>query len=134
MKRGGHTLALDFDAADAELARIASSSPDPEVLLHQEWIRCLFTECVEQLRKEFLESGREKQFRIFEAFDLEDGVSRPTYRELGTTLGITEITVTNHLAAARRRFRAIVLETLREMTASDAEFRSEARALLGVDP
>jgi hypothetical protein len=31
----------------------------------------------------------------------------------------------------RRRFREIVLEALREVTATDQEFRAEARALLG---
>jgi hypothetical protein len=42
-------------------------------------------------------------------------------------------TVTNHLALARRELRRIVLDTLRELTASDAEFRREARQLLGLD-
>ena len=40
--------------------------------------------------------------------------------------------VTNFLAFARREFRRIVLEKLREITASDREFREEASALLGV--
>ena len=40
--------------------------------------------------------------------------------------------MTNFLAFARREFRRITLETLREMTASENEFRREARALLGV--
>jgi len=42
--------------------------------------------------------------------------------------------VTNYLAFARREFRRIALERLREMAASDEEFRREARALLGVEP
>jgi hypothetical protein len=40
--------------------------------------------------------------------------------------------VTNYLAAARREFRKEVLARLREMTATEAEFQNEARALLGV--
>jgi hypothetical protein len=40
--------------------------------------------------------------------------------------------VTNYLAFARREFRRCVLDQLREMTASDEEFRREAQALLGV--
>ena len=39
--------------------------------------------------------------------------------------------VTNHLSRVRRELRRIVLEVLREMTASDEEFSEEARALLG---
>ncbi|MFA6956122.1 MAG: sigma-70 family RNA polymerase sigma factor [Thermoanaerobaculia bacterium] len=134
LKRGGAAVALDFDAAEAELARVASSRPDPEELLHREWVRSLFGACVERLCAELCESGRAQQFLVFETFDLEDGATRPTYREIAASLGIAETTVTNNLAAARRRFRAIVLETLREMTASDEEFRAEARAVLGIDP
>jgi len=33
----------------------------------------------------------------------------------------------------RRRFRKLVLELLRDATASDGEYRREVRALLGVD-
>jgi len=41
--------------------------------------------------------------------------------------------VTNRLASMRRRFRELVLEVLRDATASDREYRTEVRALLGVD-
>jgi hypothetical protein len=47
--------------------------------------------------------------------------------------GIGVSDVTNHLARTRRRFREIVLDKLRDMTATDEEFRSEARAVLGID-
>ena len=39
--------------------------------------------------------------------------------------------VTNHLAWARRELRKLVLERLRSLTATDAEFREEAEELLG---
>jgi hypothetical protein len=42
--------------------------------------------------------------------------------------------VANYLHWARTRFRGHVLATLRALTGSDAEFREEARALLGRDP
>jgi RNA polymerase sigma factor (sigma-70 family) len=134
IKRGGCAKALDFEAAEAELARAASGSPDPVELLRREWVRTLFGECVGRLREELQGAGRGLQFRVFEAMDLEDGDSRPSYRELATNLGVSESKITNDLASARRRFRVIVLETLREVTASEEEFRAEARAVLGVDP
>jgi len=37
--------------------------------------------------------------------------------------------VTNELAAARREFRRLVLQALREQCATDEEFEAEARAL-----
>lgn len=42
--------------------------------------------------------------------------------------------VTNYLAWTRREFRRLVLEALREITATEEEWRSEARAVLGIDP
>lgn len=134
IKRGGDTVTLDFDAAEDELARIAASRPDPEELLRREWVRSLFGDAVDRLRSELDDSGRAQQFRLFESVDLDDAASRPSYRELAARLGLTETKVTNDLAAARRRFRAIVLETLRDVTASELEFRAEVRAVLGIEP
>jgi RNA polymerase sigma-70 factor (ECF subfamily) len=133
-KRGGGAVALDFEAAERELARVASPVPDPEELLRREWVRALFGECVARLREELHGSGRGLQFRVFEAMDLEDDDSRPSYRELAAALGVNETKITNDLSAARRRFRVLVLETLREVTASEEEFRAEARSVLGKDP
>ena len=53
-------------------------------------------------------------------------------RELGRELGLPVTQVTNHLAAMRRELRREVLDALRALTASDEEFRAEARDLLGV--
>ena len=52
---------------------------------------------------------------------------------LRPSIGLPVTQVTNHLAWARREFRRLILERLRELSASDAEFRSEARELLGVE-
>ena len=54
-------------------------------------------------------------------------------RWLAKEYGLTVSQITNYLALARREFRRIVLEKLHELTATEEEFRREARALLGVD-
>jgi RNA polymerase sigma factor (sigma-70 family) len=125
LKRGGGEVHLDFDAAEAEIGR-ESGAVTPEEYFHREWVRSMFAVAVERLRAR----AGDVQFAVFEAYDLDDdrGVS---YRELATRFGIPETQVTNYLSATRRRFREIVLEMLREVTASDEEFRSESRALLG---
>jgi hypothetical protein len=46
---------------------------------------------------------------------------------------MTAVQVTNELAAARRDFRRLVLDELRELTGSEAELRAEARDVLGID-
>ena len=68
---------------------------------------------------------------MFDACDLND--DKVSYRDLGERFGMSVTTVTNRLASARRKFRECVLEILREATASDREYRSEVRALLGVE-
>jgi hypothetical protein len=90
----------------------------------------MFALAVERLRAHCAADGKEIQFAIFEAYDLDDdhGVS---YRDLAVRFDVPETQVTNFLSATRRRFREIVLEALREVTATDAEFRNESRALLG---
>jgi len=128
-KRGGTEVHLDFDAAERELER-DTSTMTPEEYFHREWVRSMFALAVERLRLSCAKEGKQTHFAIFEAYDLDEdhGVS---YRDLATRFDIAETQVTNHLAAMRRRFREIVLDALREVTATDAEFRSESRALLG---
>ena len=69
---------------------------------------------------------------MFEQYDLAgDDRDRPTYAELARRLGLSSSEVTNELAAARREFRKLVLEALREQCATDEEFEAESRALTG---
>jgi len=143
LKRGGDAvhLSLDFDSAETELGRTRPAlreiaSPDSmEEFFEMEWVRSLFSMAVDALRVDCDRRGKQLHFRLFEIYDLEDsGASRASYDDLAREFGIAVTDVTNHLAFARREFRRIALEKLREMCASEDEFRREARAILGVDP
>ena len=127
-KRGGNLQILSFDFADAERELAQWEPADPvrfDEVFEKEWIRSLFAASVR-----LLEQQRPDIYRVFARYDLcED--ERPTYAQLGAELGIPATTVTNHLAAARRELRRLVLEQLRAITATDEEFRAEAQALLG---
>ena len=129
MKRGGGAVHLDFDAAEAELGR-ESVTATPEEYFQREWVRSVFGVALDRLRAACEAEGKQKQFAVFETYDLDDdrGVS---YRELAVRFDIPESQVTNHLAAMRRRFRETVLDALREVTATEQELRAESRALLG---
>ena len=141
-KRGGDAvhLALDFDAAEHELAHAAidpAKLPAPETLddfFEKESVRSLFSLAIERLRQECDARGKTTHFRLFEEYDLDDASERElSYEQLACRHAIQVTDVTNYLAWARREFRRITLELLREMTASEEEFQREARALLGVD-
>jgi RNA polymerase sigma factor (sigma-70 family) len=137
-KRGGHLvhLALDFAGAESELGATvidASAIPSPESLeefFEKEWIRSLFALAVEELRKLCEARERERTFRLFEAYDLEanDSIS---YEQLAQEYAIPVTDVTNALAWARREFRRIALEGLREISGSEEEYQREAKAVFG---
>jgi DNA-directed RNA polymerase specialized sigma24 family protein len=134
LKRGGDMdhYQLDFAAAEDELLSHATSSNlSPEDYFHREWVRWMFTLSVETFRQRCEELGRPVHFQLFERYDLSD--DKVSYASLAEEFGLDTTTVNNYLAAARRDFRRIVLAKLREITATDEEFRAEARSLLGVE-
>ena len=126
-KRGGNVLhvALDFAGAEEELSATVMDPaliPSPESLegfFEKEWVRSLFALAVEDLREMCVAHERERTFHLFEALSKEYGIS------------VTD--VTNALAWARREFRRIALERLRELCGSEEEFQREARAAFGWD-
>src|ERR1700719_1001082 len=139
-KRGGSAkhVALDFQAAEGELIGVtidAASIPSPESLeefFEKEWVRSLFALAVEDLHELCSERERERTFRIFEDYDL-SGDPEISYEKLAAEYDLPVTDVTNALAWARREFRRIALERLREICGNDEEFRREARAVFGSD-
>jgi len=137
-KRGGAVLhvALDFAGAEEELSATvmdAARIPSPESLeqfFEKEWVRSLFALAVEDLRTLCAARERERTFHLFEAYDLE-GNETISYQQMSKEYGISVAEVTNALAWARREFRRIALERLRELSSSEEEFQREARAAFG---
>jgi len=139
-KRGGSIphIALDFAAAEDEFGATVmdpASIPSPESLeefFEKEWVRSLFTLAVEDLRELCEQRERTRTFRLFEAYDLE-GNEKISYEQLSNDYGLPVTDVTNALAWARREFRKIALDRLRELCGSEEEFHREARAAFGWD-
>lgn len=126
LKRGGHLVAVPLDdstglATEAEVDRI----------FEQEWVRSVMTLALERLNADCVAAGRQATYDVFVAHDVERADDPPRYSELAARFGIPVTQVANYLHWARTRFRGHVLDTLRALTGSDAEFRDEARALLG---
>ena len=138
LKRGGGVtlVPLDFETAEGEIGRHEPAvGADADDVFYREWVRSLLERAVADLKRHAGETGRLAMFEVFSRYDLADDDSeRPTYAGIARELGMTAATVTNHLAAMRRQFRAIVLEHLRELSASDEEFEAEAARLLGGKP
>ncbi len=136
LKRGGGAehVSLDYIAAEAELA--AAEPPDDfERFFAREWVRAIFSDALARLRERLDAAGHTVRFTIFERYDLAEGdaARSVSYAALAAELGLTTSQVTNYLASTRREFRSSLLEKVRELTASDAEFRDEVRELFGFD-
>ncbi len=128
-KRGGGFDHLSID--DAFAVAVDDEITDT---FDQEWTRSVLSLALDALRRDCEEHGRLSTWQVFEAYDVEGNETdnRPTYAALSKQLDIPATQITNYLNWARRRFREHVLATLRELTASDAEYRDEVRSMLGV--
>lgn len=139
LKRGGGAplLSLDFAGAEGELKELEPRDERGlEDFFEAEWARALLSLSLEELRRRCATAGKRTQFALFESYDVlpAEGAERPSYEELARRHRLPLTQVTNFLAWTRREFRRIALDKLRELTASEEEFRAEARSLLGVEP
>jgi RNA polymerase sigma-70 factor (ECF subfamily) len=118
-KRGGD---IEFETVGEQV--IATESP--EHAFEREWQRQLLCLALDDLRAHCDSSGKQLQFRVFQDYDLADG-DRPSYAELAARHGISEASVTNYLAWARRMLFGFVTERLRGTTSGTRELREEMR-------
>jgi DNA-directed RNA polymerase specialized sigma24 family protein len=139
LKRGGglrHVpLETEDEAGETRELPLADKG-DIEAEFQREWARGLFALAVRALRERCAGTSREVAFALFERYDLEgqDAPEPPRYADLAAEFALPVTQVTNHLHWARRELRKTVLETLRAITASEEEYRAEARALFGSEP
>jgi RNA polymerase sigma factor (sigma-70 family) len=135
LKRGpAELLPLDFEGAEGEFCRHPpAAGSDPDDFFRREWLRELFALAVEDLRHECAASDRNTHFALFERYDLDgpDAAEGLTYARLGEEFGLPATQVTNYLALARREFRRLLLDRLRECTAGEEEYQQELRTLFG---
>jgi RNA polymerase sigma factor (sigma-70 family) len=131
-KRGGGQRHVAFDAGEAE-AELAAAGPiaDVEAQFDREWERNVFSLAVAAMRSALTETGRPRYYEVFERYDLAE--DRRSYAEVAAELGLEVSDVNNYLHAARKELRCQVLRVLEQITASEEEFRDEARALLGIE-
>jgi len=135
-KRGGEWDHVDIDVAqlerDAALIDPALES-DPERLFEAEWVRGLLQQALADLRATYVSQSKALDLALFDEVELASG-ERPSYAELAARHGVTVVTVTNRLAAVRRGLRARLAEQLREITATEEEYRYESYRIFGVRP
>jgi RNA polymerase sigma-70 factor (ECF subfamily) len=139
LKRGGGVVLLPLDTAGLE-QELASADrdarDDPDARFEREWVRGVFDDAVARLREDAAGTAREVRVTLLERYDLqpEREEERPSYRALAEEFGLPVTQVTNHLAWARRELRRLVLERLRSLAGSDAEYAEDIGIVLGSRP
>ncbi len=134
LKRGGDLqfVPLDFDSAENELSQSrAAEQQTLDDYFYQEWLRHLFSLAVQSLQAHLVKQDKKIHFELFQRYDLAEERENVTYEALAAEYNLPVTKITNYLALARREFRRTILEKLREITMTEAEFRSEASVLLG---
>ena len=137
LKRGGGAVLVPIEAVDLEreLASYpaAGGQEDADSWFEREWVRGVFADAVARLREDTAGTPREVRFALLRRYDLDPQreEDRPSYRALAAEFGVPVTQVTNHLAWARRELRRLVLERLRALAGSDAEYEEDVAAVLG---
>lgn len=137
-KRGGGATVVSIDAAgiEADVVRdLDARALDPEDYFRREWIRGLFERALAETTAQCEATGKTQQLAVFRAADIDPlgDADRPSYVELAARFAIPVTQVTNYLAWVRRVFRRAVLEQIRAVAASEAEYAAEVRDVLGIE-
>lgn len=137
-KRGGEFTfhSIDYEGAESQLAAACIEPRSIDDYFEREWVRSLISLALGALGQQLTAAGKQAHFELFRRYVLEaEGAdARPTYAELSAEFSLPVTSITNYLALARREFKGILIEKLRDLTASDEEFQREARTLFGIGP
>lgn len=119
-------------AAEVELTEHADhASVDPDQMFEAEWLRHIMQLAISRLDDRLTAAGKPTHAALFRAFHVGD--ASPSYADAAASYGCSVTDVTNWLHGARKEFRKIALELLRELTLDDEDFAAEAMAVFGID-
>lgn len=129
LKRGSAFSVVSSDALEAEHELLQSENETPEEVFDREFVRNLMQKSIARLSERMTALGKPVYFEVLKRYDLHDGADEPTYAAVASELGIKPSDVTNYLHAARKELKLLVLDVLRDLTASEEEFLLEAADL-----
>ena len=121
----GEFATLNYAAGETALAHTPSG---PDEAFDHEWALVVLERCLNRLTDEFTSGERAGQIEVvLELFGFGDA---PSYVELAERHGMTAVHVKSFVHIARRRFRAMFHEELRDTMGADVDVEEAARELL----
>jgi RNA polymerase sigma factor (sigma-70 family) len=133
LKRGGGQVFISLDDERPE-ERYRLEVPDqltPEKLFERRWAQTVLDRALDRLRKEFVASGKEKDYEVLKSFEPgEQGAL--SYAEAAVRLGVSESAVKSMIHRLRRRHGELVREEIAHTVPTVAEIDEELRYLVAV--
>ena len=126
-KRGGGRAP---DALDGTAEPADPHARTPDEVLDEAWRRELLQQAQERLQRELQGGPRAAQYELFRDYFLTDG-DEPDHATLAARYGISRTDVSNWLDSAKRRYRAILREIVRETVGTGDDLQEELRWLFG---
>jgi RNA polymerase sigma factor (sigma-70 family) len=132
LKRGGNRQFIFLDAQDAE-SRYQLEPADhltPENIFDARWAMTLLTEAVDRLREECAARGETSRFEVLRAFvGVAEGSAPPSYEEAAKSLGVSVGGAKTLIHRFRKRYCAILRETIARTVSEPTEIEEEVHAL-----
>jgi len=130
IKRGGSTVHVPFDSANAEAQyRLDASEQDtPDKLFDRAWALSVMEAASQHLQEECRLEGKEKLFERLKLFLARNETGR-TYAEAGAELDLSEGAVKMAVLRLRRRYRDLLREEVAQTVSSAANLEEEMQSL-----
>lgn len=129
IKRGGGRTVLSLDAEGLETEEFLADARrlPPEQMFDRQWAHDVMSRALEELRRSLCAEGKERVFRIYEAFELSG--ERPSYDAISQTFSISFHDVKNALNFARARLRELLMSIVSDTVATAEDLRDEMNRL-----
>jgi RNA polymerase sigma-70 factor (ECF subfamily) len=132
-KRGGarKIIPLDFASGESRFSREPSHELTPERLYQKEWAITLLDTVMEQLREEYVASGKEQQFDRLKPF-LAGKNASSRYADAANSLGVSEAAAMTAASRLRRRYRELLHARIADTISDPTEIEEEMGALFEI--
>jgi len=129
-KRGGGNVPISLDLSDAESRyRLEPAHQQtPERVFERQWAVTLVNTVLLQLRQEFSNAGKERQFEQLKCFLIGPSDST-TYAEASRTLNMSEGAVRVAAHRLRKRYRQLLRNEIAQTVSAPSEIDEEIRNL-----
>jgi len=130
-KRGGGQPMQSLEFIRSESGNMESPTTlTPEEEFDRCWEQTVVREAIGRMKAAYESERKALYFSVFEAYDLSEE-REASYTGIAERFGIGVTDVTNYIAHARRRFRSLIEEIVRDSVSDPAEMSEELKHLFG---